>query len=74
MGDNSGPPVEWSDIPLLKYLAEVFIQCGAWKNIYEMENPILLNTISKNPAEKVKYAIDKYAIVSFLVNIARLRR
>ena len=32
----------WSEIPLLKYEAELFVQCAAWKNIEELEESLTL--------------------------------
>lgn len=32
----------WSDIPLLKYEAELFVHCAAWKSIEELEESLTL--------------------------------
>lgn len=43
--EGSGDPISWDDLPLLKYELEVFVQVGAWKNIEEMEESLLLHEL-----------------------------
>lgn len=40
---GSGEPLDWNDIPLLKYESEIFIKTGAWKSIYELEENLTLD-------------------------------
>jgi len=37
--------VPWDDLPLLKYESEVFVQVGAWKNIFELESNLNLEEL-----------------------------
>lgn len=44
-GSPSGEGIPWDDLPLTKYEAEVFVQIGAWKNLEELEDSLLLHEL-----------------------------
>lgn len=35
--------MSWNEIPLLKYESEIFVQVGAWKNLEELEESLILH-------------------------------
>jgi hypothetical protein len=42
---GGGEPLNWDDIPLLKYESEIFVRTGAWKSIFELEANMTLDEL-----------------------------
>ena len=40
---GDGSPLDWNEIPLLKYESEIFVKTGAWKSLFELENNLTLD-------------------------------
>lgn len=40
---GDGSPLDWNEIPLLKYESEIFVKTGAWTSLYELENNLTLD-------------------------------
>lgn len=44
-GSSSGEGLHFDDLPLLTYEKEVFCECGAWSNFFDLEDSLTLEEL-----------------------------